>query len=200
MDNLFEYLIPLIFIVSFLASRKKKKQKAAEKNAAAGEPVKSGGLFGKLNKLMEEYQEADLKGVPKAADKSGTWVGEQTEQAPPYREPEPWEDEEEYEDEYEDKHEDEYESAQPEPVRTMPQEAVTQSSIVTPEPQQPDPVPQPKIEPQKPAVREIKPVVVKAASISKSPLVGYKLTGKGTLRRAVVWSEILGPPKALQDE
>ncbi len=179
MENIFEYLIPLIFILGFFNYRKKKKQRAAEKDADKA-VKKSDGLFGKLNKMMEEYQESDLKGAPVEKDKSRTWAGDPMEQGPVYREPEPWEDEDEP-----------LEKPGSEQVRSIPVEAVSDSRIIE----------QPEVKPQRPEVHREKSAGIKPVPLKPQiSAPGFNKMRKADLRQAIVWSEILAPPKALRDK
>jgi len=185
MENILEYLVPLVFILAFFNYRKKKKQRAAEKDAGKA-VTKSDGLFGKLNKMMEENYEGDLKGAVARKKKSGTWADDQMEPGPVYREPEPWEEEDEVP-----------MRAGSEQMRSSPVVAVSHPKLMEQEPS-PVALPLPKVEPQRPEVRKEKPVAVKLKP--KPATSSFNTTRKADLRQAIVWSEILAPPKALQDK
>jgi hypothetical protein len=179
MENIFEYLIPLVLILSFFNYRKKKKQRAAEKNADQA-VKKSDGLFAKLNKMMEEYQESDLKGAPVEKQKSRTWADGPLEQGPVYKAPEPWEDEDEA-----------FERAESAQIQSIPVAAFSNSRIIE----------QPVVKPQKPEVQLEKQAVIKPVPPKpKVPAPGFSKMQKTDLRQAIVWSEILAPPKALRDK
>ncbi len=185
MENILEYLIPLIFIVAFLSMRKKKKQKQKEmaEKAAPDQLTKkerTGGMFGKLNKMLNEYYEADLKGAPDQR-KEGTRVEEPFDSQPPQRELEPWEDDDTV--------------IQPvaatidqETKREMVIKRAKTLELVTAPVEAPEPV---VVEPTDLKMKESQPM---ASSYRMADLE------KADLRRAIVWSEILGPPKALRDE
>lgn len=180
MENILQYLIPLIFIVSFFSMRKKKKKQAAENKKPVVQPEtkQSGGVFGKLNKMLEEYYEADLKGAPEKSGKT-PGVEDPYDLHPPQREPEPWEDEEAV--------------LQPVTVVTKSAEEIEE------EPEQSPPqVMAAIVEPEPVAA---KPDISEPDQARKTvPACRFAKIDKAGLRKAIVWSEILGPPKALRDE
>ena len=164
MENLIDYLIPLIVILSFLSFKSKRKKAKAKEEASSEPKKKSPGLFGKLNKLMEEYYEADQKEVPPR----------QSEDDDPW-EHDPWE-------------------RRPEPAETKPEVVQVEA-----------PVPLPKIplKVEEPRDETPTPVTVKVRQVSPKPAdMGYQLRNvrKQDLRKAIVWSEILGPPVALKKD
>jgi len=162
LENLIDYLIPLIVILTFLSFRSKRK-KAKEEDPDKPKK-KSAGLFGKMNKLMEEYYESDLKGAPPQSKSA---------------EPEPWEDD---------------------PWEVNPAYAESEPAEDQEEPE-PQPVPMKEPEAEKRRDNVVKPVVV-APIVSKALPLEYlpKKISKQDLRKAIVWSEILGPPVALKEK
>jgi len=162
LENLIEYLVPLLVILSFLSFRSKRKQAKAKKEAS-GEPTKKGpGLLGKLNKLMEDYQEDDQKGTPQR----------KSEDADPW-EHDPWE-------------------VPPERLETGPE--VVQVEAPTPPPKVALKVEEPLVKPQVPV--KVKQIPTKPADVDYQ----LKNVTKEDLRKAIVWSEILGPPIALRKD
>ncbi|NQU65655.1 MAG: hypothetical protein HQ517_15415 [SAR324 cluster bacterium] len=165
MENLIDYLIPLIVILGFLSFKAKRKQAKAQ-TKTADEPKKEGtGLFGKLNGMLEEYLASDLKGAPRKRDSS--WVDDAYEMDTEYSYTEPDSDEDEV----------------PVPemmIRKVP-ETVTRK------------VPEPK-----PVLRP-KPETKKRQAKAPSEYL-FKNVSKQDLRKAIIWSEILGPPIALREK
>lgn len=193
MENILEYLVPLIFIVSILSMRKKKKKKTKkEQGTEQPEQIKAssgGGVFGKLNKMLEEYLEADLKDAPEKKPR-GDSPTDPFELQQPIREPEPWEDEDDVQ---------EQAVAHPrviEPV-VIPEKIV--NADVEPEAaHRPEPVKAPAVKPVTIALEPVPPgledVVEASSTVQLSDMT------KSDLRKAIVWSEILAPPKALRNE
>ncbi len=162
MENLIDYLVPLLVILSFL-SFKSKRKKAKAKEEASGEPKKKNpGLFGKLNKLMEEYYEGDQKAAPQSqSDETDPW------------EHDPWEQ-------------------RPEPVEAKQKVVPVEATKALP-----------KIRLKAEEPRNEPPAPVKVRTVPpKSAEAGYQLSNvrKQDLRKAIVWSEILGPPVALKKD
>jgi hypothetical protein len=162
LENLIDYLVPALVILSFL-SFKSKRKKAKAKEEASGEPQKkSAGLVGKLNKLMEEYYEDDQQGTPQT----------KSAEADPW-EHDPWE-------------------VPPERLETGPE--VVQVQVPAPPPKVVLKAEEPQVKPQVPV--EVKPIQPKPADVDYQ----LKNVKKEDLRKAIVWSEILGPPVALKKD
>jgi hypothetical protein len=173
LENILEYLVPLVFILAFVLPKfKKKPQRQAEEPAEAKKPQK--GLFSRLNKMLEEQYEKNKEAVKKEEDNeedSQSW----------------W-----------DRSYEEDEKEQEEEQKRVPTTVVVEAS---------DPPSVEKPEPEKknePVVEEMIPMpVIKGYKIPQKPATSqYALSkvSKMDLRKAIVWSEILAPPKALRDE
>lgn len=203
MENILEYLIPLIFIISIFSMRKKKKKRPPQEDlppqqaqqvqqvqqAQQTQPEQpkagGGGLMQRLNKLMTDYYEADLKGAPeKKTEPSG--APDPFDLQPPQREPEPWEDEDDYDEE----------EREPLTASAKPQEIVRETAVEEAVPRRPMPAR------AKAAPLEPEPVNKQPEELLELETDSYNLAhmNKADLRKAIVWSEILGPPKALRNE
>jgi len=162
LENLIDYLIPLLVILFFLSFKAKRKKAKGEraKGETPDKTKKEGlGLFGKINKMLEEYAESDQKGAPPGkSDVSEDW------------EHDPWEVNPKY--------------AEAAPETVQGEEKNPEMAVMG---KQSDQISEPVA---------VRPVLPKPDASEYLP----KKVSKLDLRKAVIWSEILGPPIALKDE
>lgn len=169
MDNIIEYLIPLIFIMAYLFPKARKKKKQQQEQATPVEvKKKKPGVFSKLNKMVEEYYESD-QDVSARRDKKE-------------EEYDWYQDRPDYESD-EDEDESESEPANPAIEVTKSGEETTDQDTKP-------------VTASHPATTSYRPA---PSDVNNSFHVSANVT-KQDLRKAIVWSEILAPPKALRDE
>ncbi len=170
MENIIEYLIPLIFILAYVVPKAMKKNKQQEEPDPAEVKETNPGLFDKLNKMVEEYHEREQDAAKRREEK-----------------------EEEYDwyqdrDEYESDEDEDVSESEPEPAK--PAAEVVNAEEVTTYPRAVSTPVSP------PGITTLQP---KPADAESSLYVSANVT-KQELRKAIIWSEVLAPPKALRDE
>lgn len=138
----------------------------------ASQPKKEGlNLLGKVNKMLAGYLESDLQGAPKKRD--GSWVDDPFEMDSGYPHTESETDRDE--------------GAEPEAVHRESTES------------EPLPKANPALKTQ-----EVETALPNTDITTPPKMVSseyhFKNVRKRDLRKAVVWSEILGPPVALKDK
>ncbi|MCG8335041.1 MAG: hypothetical protein MJE63_11020 [Proteobacteria bacterium] len=170
MDNIIEYLIPLIFILAYVFPKARKKKKQQQEQVSSVEvKEKKPGLFSKLNKMVEEYYESDQDVSKKREQKEEEYE---------------W-----YQDRYDyESDEDEDESEPEEPAKPVTEVAKAEEETAN-QKTKPAPASRPKVDNYQPT-----------SSHANTPLYVSANVTKQDLRKAIVWSEILAPPKALRDE
>lgn len=180
MENIIEYLVPFVIILGYMLSKLKKKKEPARPKAPTKSKKSDFTIVGKLNKMLEEYYESD---ADPATRKSRT-EGSQS-----------WVDESDGAHSYSTEEEDYYDDEDDEEPEGEEEKAVVEGQ--TDDKDIPKRETEPAGEPPAPAAHQIDSTA--SPMLKKSSYTPANI-GKRDLRKAVVWSEILGKPVALRDE
>ncbi len=161
MENILEILLPIIIFAAFLFPKLGKKKAQSEGNLVQTKKPKF-NIFGKLNKMLEEYyvsDEGEVKRKQKEADPY-SWVDGSPEMT-----------------------EETSEDAAPEPEKQVPVGFIDKK-------------------PADSVKKEVKPGLDEQIALPRPEHATYTPSKmrKQDLRKAIVWSEILSPPKALRED
>lgn len=170
MENILEILLPLIIIIAYIFPKVTGKKEEVSEEAPPKKPKFA--VFNKLNEMFKQYYEADMEGRRQNSDEEDSYAW------PP-------------------------EAQQSEqPTYSQPQEPVESAKETLNQHETPSASVAASL--QASATERQIDLDQRQKSLQTGNIMGsstfLKKPGKRELRQAIIWSEILSPPKALRDE